>query len=299
MLNRAFKLVFLLSALVSVAAIILIIVFIFIEGSPAIAQIGLGNFIFGAKWNPGLVEGLPIEAVREYYGILPMILSSLLSSIIAVILGTIIGIMTAVFLAYIAPEKMRSFIISAVNLMASVPSVVVGFFGMTIITGFIYNTFGTDHNLVDGFNLTAGCAVLTIMILPTIISISDDAIRSVSHEQYDGSMALGASKLQSLFKVIIPAASPGILAGVMLGIGRAIGETMAITMVIGNSVRFPFNPLQSVRTLTGNIAFEMGYTEQGGLHQQALFATGIVLLVFIMIINISIRLILTRQNKKK
>lgn len=268
--------VFTLTALISVAAIILICGFLFINGIPAIKEIGLKNFIFGTKWAP--------TNSNPSFGILPMICGSFLVTLGAILIGVPVGILTAVFMSRFCPKKIYSFLKTASDLMAGIPSVVYGFFGLVILVPLV-------RLLRDNFGMnTNGCSILTasillgIMILPTIVSVSEASIRAVPNTYYEGARALGATHERSVFCVIVPAAKSGIMAGVILGVGRAIGETMAVIMVAGNQARMPEGILSGVRTMTANIVIEMGYAT--GIHREALIATGLVLFVFILIINL-------------
>ncbi|WP_425446969.1 phosphate ABC transporter permease subunit PstC [Dethiothermospora halolimnae] len=261
--------IFLISASMAILSVAIITIFIFIKGGPAIFKIGVFDFIFGTDWYP--------EA--EIFGIGPMILASIYATVGAIIIGVPIGILTAVFISEIAPKGITKIIKPAVELLAGIPSVVYGFFGLIVILPMIDKYFGGGGN-----SLLAACIILGMMILPTIINISETAIKAVPKEYKEGSLAMGASKIQTIFKVVLPAAKSGILAAIILGIGRAIGETMAVILVVGNTVQIPGSLLDSVRPMTSNIALEMGYAF--GLHQEALFATGVVLFIFIMLLNV-------------
>ncbi|RKD25357.1 phosphate ABC transporter permease subunit PstC [Caminicella sporogenes] len=267
--ERIIETFFLICALAAIIAVFMISIFIFIKGGPAIFKIGIKDFLLGTKWKPML----------DIYGILPMILASIYATFGAVILGVPVGLFTAIFLAEIAPEWIAKIVRPAVELLAGIPSVVYGFFGLIVIVPIIDKLFGGGGN-----SLLAVIFILTIMILPTIVSISETSIRAVPKEYKEGSLAMGASHIQTIFKVIIPAARSGILAAVVLGVGRAIGETMAVILVAGNTPLIPHSILDRVRTMTANIAIEMGYAF--GLHQEALFATGVILFIFIMFFNI-------------
>lgn len=269
----------LFTACIAVLAVLLITIFIFKEGLPVIKH-GVFSFIFGLEWLPN--EGI--------FGIFPMIIGSFGVTIGALLLGVPLGLACAVFLAELAPPKAAQIIRPAIELLAGIPSVVYGFFGLLMITPFIRDFIGGP-----GLSLLAGAVILAIMILPTIISISEDAIRAVPKEYKEGSLALGATNWQTIKNVILPAASSGIMAALVLGMGRAIGETMAVIMVTGNTVSMPDSILAPVRTLTGNIAIEMSYAADD--HRQALFATGIVLFVIIMLINSAVILISKRKVK--
>lgn len=287
------KVLLFIMALVSIISLALIGFFIFKEGLPFMLDYGVGEFIFGSTWNP----------TNQIYGIFPMIIGTIVVTFVAIILGAPIGVAVAIYLAEIAPPKLARAIKPAIELMAAIPSVVYGLFGMVFILNILRRlTSGPlgeylPANYQTGYSVLAGGIILAIMILPTIISISADSIRAVPKEYQEGALALGSSKWQSIYRVVVPAAKSGIIAAIILGVGRAIGETMAIIMVVGNTVAFPefgweglFAP---VRTLTGNVALEMGYA--GPEHRQALFATGIILFVFIIILN-SITIALTRKK---
>ena len=265
---------FFLTACVSIFAVVLICVFLFANGIPAIGKIGVFKFLLGTKWKPG----------NDIYGILPMILGSLYVTAGAIIIGVPIGLLTAVFLAKFCPEGLYKILKPATELMAGVPSVVYGFFGLVVFVPLVQNIFGVAGNTM----LTAS-VLLGIMILPTIIGVSESAIRAVPDSYYEGSLALGASHERSVFFATLPAARSGILAGVVLGIGRAIGETMAVVMVAGNKARMPQGLLDGVRTMTANIVMEMGYATD--LHREALIATAVVLFVFILMINVTFSLL--------
>ena len=265
---------FFLTACVSIFADVLICVFLFANGIPAIGKIGVFKFLLGTKWKPG----------NDIYGILPMILGSLYVTAGAIIIGVPIGLLTAVFLAKFCPKGLYKILKPATELMAGVPSVVYGFFGLVVLVPLVQNIFGVAGNTM----LTAS-VLLGIMILPTIIGVSESAIRAVPDSYYEGSLALGASHERSVFFATLPAARSGILAGVVLGIGRAIGETMAVVMVAGNKPRMPQGLLDGVRTMTANIVMEMGYATD--LHREALIATAVVLFVFILMINVTFSLL--------
>lgn len=265
---------FFLTACVSIFAVVLICVFLFANGIPAIGKIGVFKFLLGTKWKPG----------NDIYGILPMTLGSLYVTAGAIIIGVPIGLLTAVFLAKFCPKGLYKILKPATELMAGVPSVVYGFFGLVVLVPLVQNIFGVAGNTM----LTAS-VLLGIMILPTIIGVSESAIRAVPDSYYEGSLALGASHERSVFFATLPAACSGILAGVVLGIGRAIGETMAVVMVAGNKARMPQGLLDGVRTMTANIVMEMGYATD--LHREALIATAVVLFVFILMINVTFSLL--------
>ncbi|WP_305845703.1 phosphate ABC transporter permease subunit PstC [Photobacterium kishitanii] len=263
-----FKYLFMLSAAIGILSLVTIGYFIFREGYAAFAYSGVTGIILGTDWLPPAL-----------YGIAPMIVASLVSTAGAVMIGVPIGVLTAIFIAEVAPRPLASFIRPMIELLAGIPSVVYGFFGLVIIVPLIQEIF----NVPAGNTILAGIIVLAVMILPTVITISETSIRAVPRAYKEGSLALGASPMFTIFKLIVPAARSGIMTGVILGVARALGETMAIIMVMGNSPAMPEGLLESARTLTANIAIEMSYAT--GIHASALYATGIVLLVFIMTLN--------------
>ena len=271
------KYVFLLSACISILAVALICVFLFANGIPAIKEIGFLDFLTGKSWKPK----------NDIYGILPMILGSIYVTAGAILIGVPIGIFTAVFLAWFCPDKLYKILKPAVDLLAGIPSVVYGFFGLMVIVPFIRNHIGGR-----GTSMLAASIVLGIMILPTIIGVSESAIRAVPRSYYEGALALGATHERSVFTAVVPAAKSGITASVILGVGRAIGETMAVIMVAGNQAVMPSGVLKGLRTLTANIVLEMGYAAD--LHREALIATAVVLFVFILIINLCFSLVKRR-----
>lgn len=273
--------VFLFSACASILAVALICIFLFANGIPAMAKIGLFDFIGGSQWRPG----------NNVYGILPMILGSIYVTAGAIIIGVPIGIIVAIFMTRFCPDKLYKILKPAVDLLAGIPSVVYGFFGLMVIVPLIRDLFGGS-----GTSMLAASIVLGIMILPTIISVSESALRAVPESYYEGSLALGASHERSVFKVVLPAATSGVMAGVILGVGRAIGETMAVIMVAGNQAIIPRGLLTGIRTMTANIVLEMGYAAD--LHREALIATAVVLFVFILIINLSFSILKRRQENK-
>ena len=277
--ENTMRVVFFIAALTSILAVVLICVFLFTQGLPAMFNIGIKDFLLGTKWAPTRSE--------PAFGILPMILGSIYVTAGAILLGVPIGIFMAIFMARICPKPLYRFIKPATNLMAGVPSVIYGFFGMMVIVPMIFELFGKKFDIMSGDTMLAASVILGIMILPTVISIAETNLRAVPQELYEGAIALGASHERAVFKVVLPAARSGVTAAVVLGVGRAIGETMAVNMVAGNQpvLRLPFEFLKGVRTMTTNIVIEMGYVEQGSLHNRALIATGVVLFVFILIIN--------------
>ena len=273
--------VFLFCACVSILAVLLICVFLFANGIPAMKEIGLFDFLMGRQWKPN----------NNIYGILPMILGSIYVTAGAILLGVPIGILVAVFMTRFCPKWLYKILKPAVDLLAGIPSVVYGFFGLMVIVPLIRDLFGGS-----GTSMLAASIVLGIMILPTIISVSEAAIRAVPESYYEGSLALGASHERSVFRVVLPAAASGVMAGVILGVGRAIGETMAVIMVAGNQAALPRGLFSGVRTMTANIVLEMGYAAD--LHREALIATAVVLFVFILIINVSFSVLKRRSENK-
>ncbi len=262
--------VFLVSACVSILAVALICLFIFANGVPAIFEISPDKFLGGTSWKP--LEGL--------FGILPMIVGSIYVTAGGVIFGVPVGILCAVFMAKFCPEKLYKVIKPAIELLAGIPSIVYGFFGLVVLVPMVRSLFGGS-----GKNILTASIMLGIMILPTIIGVAEASIRAVPESYYEGALGLGATHERAVFFAVLPAAKSGILAGVILGIGRVIGETMAVVMVAGNQAVMPASLLGGVRTLTSNIVLEMGYAS--GLHKDALIGTAVVLFVFILIINLS------------
>ena len=277
--------VFLFSAIFSILALVTITVFLFVSGVPFIAKTGFAKFIFGSNWAP--------LAENPGFGILPMIVASLYVTALSVIFGIGIGLLTAIALYKFCPKKLVAPIRQMINLLAGIPSVIFGLFGMTIIVPFVRDYISPSG---VGYGIFSASVVLGIMILPTIVSVSLDSLNSVSNSYYEGALALGATKEQATFKIMLPAAKSGILAGVVLAIGRAIGETMAVIMVIGGSPEMPESMFQSVRTLTANIA--MGALELSGDALSALIATGVVLFVFTLILNVSFSLLKKNKSDK-
>lgn len=273
--------VFFLAACVSILAVGLICLFLFINGIPAMSKIGLFDFLLGKSWKPS----------DNIYGILPMILGSVYVTAGALIIGVPIGILTAIFMARFCPSKLYKLLKPAIGLLAGIPSVVYGFFGLVVIVPMIRELFPDSK----GTSMLAASLLLGMMVLPTIIEVSESAIRAVPNSYYEGGLALGASHERSVFFTVLPAAKSGILAGVILGIGRVIGETMAVIMVAGNQPRMPQGLLKGVRTLTSNIVMEMGYAVD--LHREALIATAVVLFVFILLINLLFSLIKGRGKE--
>ncbi|MGL5312354.1 MAG: phosphate ABC transporter permease subunit PstC [Peptostreptococcaceae bacterium] len=271
-IEKVAKNVFLVSALIAVISLLLIIGFVFYKGLTPFILKGYSfiDFLTGTVWVPS----------SDKFGVAPMIVASIFATLGALVIGVPIGILTAVFIAEVAPKRLAKIISPAVELLAGIPSVLYGVFGLACIVPAIQTTF----NLPKGQSLLAIIIVLAVMMLPTIISVSETAIRAVPQAYKEGSLALGASKIETIFKVVLPAAKSGILAAVVLGVGRALGETMAVILVAGNSPVMPTSIMDSVRPLTTNIALEMGYAF--GTHQEMLFATGVVLFTFILILNL-------------
>ena len=291
MKEKGMRLVFLIAACVSILAVALICVFLFANGIPAIGKIGPLKFLWGETWRPS----------NEIFGIFPMIMGSIYVTAGAILIGVPIAILTSVFLAKYCPKKIYRPLKSATELMAGVPSIVYCFFGLVLIvpmvrefSHFLVEVTGNKHLNSNGSSMLTASILLGIMILPTIIGVTESAIRSIPDSYYEGSLALGATHERTIFRVILPAAKSGILAGVVLGIGRAIGETMAVIMVAGNQARMPDGLLKGVRTMTANIVIEMGYATD--LHREALIATGVVLFVFILIINLCLSVLNRRSD---
>ncbi|MER2106591.1 MAG: phosphate ABC transporter permease subunit PstC [Solibacillus sp.] len=270
-LERVSSKVFLACALLSVVSLLLIVGFVFIKGAnPFITgEYSFIDFIFGRDWVPSEGE----------FGIFPMIVASVYATLGALVIGVPVGLFTAIFLAEIAPKRVAKIVSPAIQLLAGIPSVLYGVFGLAIIVPFLQNNLG----LARGQSLIAVILVLAIMMLPTIVTVAETAIRAVPKTYREGSLALGVSQIGTIFKVVVPAAKSGIMTAVVLGLGRALGETMAVILVAGNSLIIPTSLTDSVRSLTTNIALEMGYA--AGTHQEMLFATGIVLFSFILILN--------------
>ncbi len=272
--EKIMEFVFLLTAIVSVVAVVLICVFLFVNGIPAMKEIGFAEFLTGTKWKPG----------NDKYGIFPMILGSIYVTGGALIIGVPVGVLMSIFLARFCPAKLYKVLKPIVDLLAGIPSIVYGFFGLVVLVPLIREHFDSR-----GQSILCAAILLGIMILPTIIGASEPTIRAVDESYYEGALALGATHERSVFTVIVPAAKSGIFAAIVLGVGRALGETMAVMMVVGNQPRVTHNVLEGIRTLTTNIVMEMGYATD--LHREALIATGVVLFVFILIINLCFSLI--------
>ena len=278
--------VFTVCACVSILAVALICVFLFANGIPTIAEIGPLKFLLGTNWKPG----------NDLYGILPTILGSIYVTAGAIVVGVPVGLLTAVYMSRFASNKVNKVLLPAVQLLAGIPSVVYGFFGMVVLVPAIQAVLKTDFvrkvigiNNGKGMSLFTASLLLGIMILPTIITVSKTSLDAVPESYYEGSLALGATHERSVFFTVLPAAKSGVMSAVILGIGRAIGETMAVVMVAGNQTWMPQGLFQGLRTMTSNIVIEMGYA--AGLHREALIATGVVLFVFILIINLCFSLV--------
>lgn len=284
--------VFFIAACTSVLAVALICVFLFANGVPAMKEIGFWEFLSGTTWRPN----------NKIFGIFPMIMGSIYVTAGAILIGVPIGILTSVFMAKYCPKKIYAPLKAATELLAGIPSVIYGFFGLVVVVPVIRD-FGKMLRQADivrkagnGSSILTASLLLAMMILPTIIGVTESALRAVPSHYYEGSLALGATHEQSIFKVVIPAAKSGVIAGIVLGIGRAIGETMAVIMLAGNQPRMAESILEGVRTMTANIVMEMGYAS--GLHREALIATGVVLFVFILIINFSVALLNRRSENE-
>lgn len=270
--EKAMEILFFICACVSVLCVALICIFLFANGIPAIGKIGVGNFLLGDIWKPG----------SNQYGIFAFIIGSIYVMAGAILIGVPIGVLTAAFMAKFCPKKLYRPLKAGVELLAGIPSVIYGFFGLMVIVPFVREQF-RDSFGGNGLSILTAAVLLGLMILPTIINVSEAAIRAVPDKYYQGALALGATHERSVFRTVLPAAKSGIMAGIVLGIGRAIGETMAVIMVVGNQPRMPKGIFEGARTLTANIVIEMGYAT--GLHREALIATGVVLFVFILLIN--------------
>ena len=276
--------VFFIAACASVLAVALICIFLFANGIPAMKEIGFGKFLTGQMWRPK----------NQIFGIFPMIIGSLYVTAGAILFGVPGGILTSVFMAHYCPKKIYRPLKAATELLAGIPSVVYGFFGLVVLVPWIREMgrgLGFGGN---GSSILTASLLLGMMILPTIIGVTESAIRAVPAQYYEGAVALGATHERAIFRVILPAAKSGVVAGIVLGIGRAIGETMAVIMVAGNQARMPAGIFRGIRTLTANIVIEMGYATD--LHREALIATGVVLFVFILLINFSVALLNRRGS---
>lgn len=277
-IEKCIEIIFMLTALVCIVAVAVICFFLFKNGIPAIGEIGVSDFLFGMKWKPG----------NELFGILPMIIGSILVTGLSILIGVPIGILSAVFMVFYCKKGLYRILKPTVDLLAGIPSIVYGFFGLVVILPIMQQLFGGGGKSV----LTAS-VLLGIMILPTIISVTESALRAVPNSYYEGALALGASHESSIFKTVLPAARSGVMAGVILGVGRSVGETMAVSMVAGNQPVIPESLFKGVRTLTANIVLEMGYAAD--LHREALIATAVVLFMFILLINLSFSIIKRRK----
>ncbi len=275
--------VFIFCASISIISIILIFFFIFRGGLPFIIEEGIGNFVFGTTWRP--------TASNPQFGILPMIVGSLVVTLGAILIGVPIGVLTSIFMAFFCPPKLYRFAKPAINLMAAIPSIVYGFFALQVFVPLSRELFGGT-----GMNIITASVLLAIMILPTIIGLSESALRAVPSSYYQASIGLGATHERSVMNVVVPAAKSGIFSGIILGIGRAIGETMAVILVTGNQPVIPTSLTDGVRTLTTNIVLEMGYAS--GRHREALIATAVVLFIFIIILNSIFMVIKSKGDKR-
>ena len=279
-IEKTANIIFLICAVIAIFAVCAITFYMFIKGTPALKQVGVADLLFGSVWQPA--------AENPSYGILYIILSSLVGTASAILIGVPVGLLTAVFLSEMAGKRLGSFVGGAVELLAAIPSVIYGLIGMMVLNPIMFSIENAifegdpDHQFTGGANMISAIIVLAIMILPTMISVSTSSMKAVPDHLRAASLSLGATKEQTIFKTVIPAAKSGILTGVVLGIGRALGEAMAINMVAGGAVNLPL-PFNSVRTLTTQIVSEMGYAQ--GLHREVLFTVGLVLYIFIMIVN--------------
>jgi phosphate transport system permease protein len=290
--EKAASYIFATCAFVAVLAVFSITLYMIVSGTPAIFKVGLTEILFGTVWKP--------TATQPSFGILYVILTSIVGTFFAILIGVPIGVMTAIFLAETAPKRLANIVKPAVELLAGIPSVVYGLLGILILTPAIYNIElmifknDTSHQFTGGSNLISAVLVLAVMILPTVINISESALKAVPGHYKQASLALGATHIQTIFKVIIPAAKSGIVTAIVLGVGRAIGEAMAINLVAGNGANLPL-PFSSVRFLTTAVVSEMSYAS--GTHKQVLFTIGLVLFVFIMLINLILNKIMKGGNK--
>ena len=277
--------VFFVCALASILAVALICVFLFANGLPAMKEIGFLNFLSGTTWRPG----------NDIYGILPMIVGSIYITAGAIVIGVPIGLLTAIFMAFYCPKRIYGILKPCTELLAGIPSIVYGFFGMVVIAPVVLDVAkACGANISSGATILSASILLGIMILPTIIGVSEAALRAVPNSYYEGAVAMSATHERAVFSVMLPAAKSGVLAGIVLGIGRAIGETMAVIMVAGNQPRLTASLLEGIRTMTANIVIEMGYAT--GLHREALIATGVVLFVFILLINLCFSVLKRRKD---
>ena len=282
--------VFFIAACASVLAVALICIFLFANGIPAMKEIGFGSFLSGEVWKPK----------NDIYGIFPMIIGSLFVTAGAIVFGVPIGILTAVFMAFYCPKKIYRPLKTATELLAGIPSVVYGFFGLVVLVPLVRDlgrslkSMGIIRSAGNGSSILTASLLLGMMILPTIIGLTESSLRAVPMQYYEGAVALGATHERAIFRTVIPAAKSGVIAAVVLGVGRAIGETMAVIMVAGNQARMPGGIFKGIRTLTANIVIEMGYAS--GLHREALIATGVVLFVFILLLNFCVALLKRRSD---
>ena len=278
--------VFFIAACASVLAVALICVFLFANGIPAMSEIGFLDFLTGKMWKPN----------NDIYGIFPMIVGSLYVTAGAIIVGVPIGILTAVFMAFYCPKQIYKPLKTATELLAGIPSVVYGFFGLVVLVPII-RQLGRDLGFGgNGSSMLTASLLLGMMILPTIIGLTESSLRAVPTQYYEGAVALGATHERAIFRVVLPSAKSGTIAAIVLGVGRTIGETMAVIMVAGNQARMPQGIFRGIRTLTANIVIEMGYATD--LHREALIATGVVLFVFILIINFCVALLNRRDSRE-
>ena len=275
--ENAMRILFIVCACVSILAVALICVFLFANGLPTIFEIGPLNFLLGTEWRPS----------NDIYGIFPMIVGSIYVTAGALVVGVPVGLLTAMYLSFFASERIKKILLPAIQLLAGIPSVVYGFFGVMVLVPWVAAL--ADPFDGSGMSMFTASLVLGIMILPTIITVSKTSLDAVPGSYYEGSLALGATHERSVFTIMLPAAKSGVLSAVILGVGRAIGETMAVIMVAGNQPIMPSGLFEGLRTMTSNIVLEMGYAT--GLHRQALIATGVVLFVFILLINLCFSLV--------
>lgn len=292
-LENVMKYIFFVCAFFAVLAVFSITIYMILNGTPALVKVGLKEILFETKWAP--------TAAEPKYGILYVVLTSIVGTACAVLIGVPIGVLTAIFIAEVAPKKLAAIVKPAVELLAGIPSVIYGLLGIMVLNPLMYQLEllifkGSDtHQFTGGSNLLSAIIVLAIMILPTVINISESAIKAVPRELRSASLGLGASKIQTIFKVVLPVAKSGIISAIVLGVGRAIGEAMAITLVSGSSVNMPL-PFNSVRFLTTAIVAEMGYAADQ--HREVLFTIGLILFAFIMFVNTVFARILTGKKHK-
>lgn len=282
-MDKLMKRVFWLCAAIMILVVGFMAVYIIVGGVPFFKEVSIWDFLFGKKWNPS----------GKIFGIYPMLVASLYATLGATLIGVVVGVSTAIVLVEVLPQKVAKVFSAAIDLLAGIPSVIYGFFGLMVIVPILNDLFG---GIGGGSSLLAAMLILAVMLLPTVIRMTEVSLRAVPNEYKEGGLGLGASKFQYIFKVQLGAAKSGIMAGIVLGIGRALGETMAVILVAGNSVLIPSSIMDPVRTLTANIAMEMGYAT--GIHQQALFATGMVLFVLIMAINLVLTQFIRRAERR-